>query len=158
VTGPLDDPSDQPTRMADYGSVDPLSPSADVVVDEPDAAAGDALDSAAPAPWYRNRVLLALWAAIVALLVALIVYGLIQISHGGGGGAPSTTTPSTTPTRSSTTSPTTTTTAPSTTTETPETTPEETPPSGGYSPGPTAPTEPPRHRHHLHLPHLPHGF
>jgi hypothetical protein len=139
--------------MADYGAVDSLSPSADVVVDEPDAAGADALDSAAPAPWYRNRVLLALWAAIVALLVTLIIYGLIHISHGGGGGAPSTTTPSTPPTRSSTTSPTTTTTTPSTTTET---TPEEAPPpSGGSSPGPSAP---PRHRHHLHMPHLPRGF
>jgi cytoskeletal protein RodZ len=143
--------------MADYGAVDSLSPSADVVAQEPEAAADD-LDSAAPAPWYHNRVLLALWAAIVALLVALISYGLIQISHVGGGGAPSTSTPSTTPSRSSTTSPTTTTTTPSTTTETPATTPEEAPPSGGNSPGPTAPTEPPRHRHHLHLPHLPHGF
>ena len=54
-----------------------------------------------PDPWYRNRLLLAVWATMVAILIVLIIYGLIQLSHGAAGG-PSTTTPSTTPTRSST--------------------------------------------------------
>ena len=141
------DPSDRLTKMADYSAVGSLSPD---VADEP--------DDSAPAPWYRNRVLLALWAAMIVLFLVLIIYGLVELSRGGGGGGPSTTTPSTTPTRSSTT-----TTPP----ETPEQTPEEAPPpSGHYSP---APAEPPRHHHHLPhvpstitLPHtvvtLPHGF
>jgi hypothetical protein len=157
--------------MADYGAGGSLPPG---FYDESSDAAHDS-DSAkpdsAPDPWYRNRVLLALWSAMVALLITLIIYGLLQLSHGGGeGGGPSTSTSSTTPTRSSTTSPTTTTATPSTTTtpppETPEQTPEEAPPPGGHSP---APAEPPHHHHHLPhvpstvtLPHtvitLPHGF
>jgi hypothetical protein len=128
-----------------------------VLDDEPDPTDEDA-DSAAPdgapEPWYRNRVLLALWALMVALLLTLVIYGIVELSRGGGEtGGPATTTSSTTPTRSSTTSPTTT---PSSTTEapppeTPEQTPEEVPPPANNSP---APAEPPRHHHHLHLPHF----
>jgi cytoskeletal protein RodZ len=137
--------------MANYGADGPRPPGFD---DEPDYAADDSASAepeSAPNPWYRNRVLLALWALLVATLIVLIIYGLVQLSRGGEPGGPSTTTPSTTPTRSSTTSPTTTTTNPSTTTTPPPpppTTPEEVPPSGGYSPA-----EPPRHHHHL--PHIP---
>ena len=142
--------------MANYGAVDSL-----VHDDEPDNAADSTEPDFAPDPWYRNRVLLALWALAVALVLTLIIYGLIELSRGGEGGGPATTTPSTSHTRSSTTSPTTTTTTPSTSSsetpapETPEETPDESPPQNTYSP---APTEPPRHHHHLHLPHLPHGF
>jgi cytoskeletal protein RodZ len=145
--------------MADYGAVDSL-----VNVDEPDNAADSAEPDFAPDPWYRNRVLLALWALAVALVLTLIIYGLVELSRGGESGVPATTTPSTTHTRSSTTSPTTNTTNTTTTPssgseapppppETPEQTPEEEPPQNTSSP---APTEPPRHHHH-HL-HLPHGF
>ena len=142
--------------MANYGAVDSL-----VDVDELDNAADSAEPDFAPDPWYRNRVLLALWALALALLLTLIIYGLVELSRGGGGGAPATTTPSTSHTRSSTTSPTTTTTPPSSSSsetpppETPEQTPEEAPPQNTYSP---APTEPPRHHHHFHLPHLPPGL
>jgi hypothetical protein len=133
--------------MADYG--------ADGWQQEPDPTAADA-DSAAPdgapKPWYRNRVLLALWALMVALLLTLVIYGIVELSRGGGEtGGPATTTSSTTPARSST-SPTS---SPSTTTETPpppetpEQTPEEAPPPANNSP---SPAPPPRH-HHLHLPH-----
>jgi len=142
--------------MANYGAVDSL-----VDDDELDNAADSTEPDFAPDPWYRNRVLLALWALAVALVLTLIIYGLVELSRGGEGGGPATTTPSTSHTRSSTTSPTTTTTTPSTSSsetpapETPEETPDEAPPQNTYSP---APTEPPRHHHHLHLPHLPHGF
>src|SRR5277367_4006750 len=142
--------------MAHYGAVDSL-----VDVDELDNAADSAEPDFAPDPWYRNRVLLALWALAVALLLTLIIYGLVELSRGGGGGGPATTKPSTSHTRSSTTSPTTTTTTtPSSSSEapppeTPEQTPEEAPPQNTYSP---APTESPRHHHHLQLPHLPNGF
>jgi hypothetical protein len=143
--------------MAEYGIDGSL-----VDVDEPDRA-DEAADSAepdlAPDPWYRNRLLLALWALAVALLLTLLVYGLVELSRGGEGGGSSTTTPSTTHTRSSTTSLTTTTTPSSSSeappSETPEQTPEEAPPPNTYAP---APTEPPRHHHHFHLPHLPQGF
>ena len=145
--------------MANYGAVDSL-----VHDDEPDNAADSTEPDFAPDPWYRNRVLLALWALAVALVLTLIIYGLVELSRGGEGGGPATTTPSTTQTQSSTTSSTTTTTttpsssseAPPPPTETPEQTPEEAPPPPNtYSP---APSEPPRHHHHFHLPHLPQGL
>jgi hypothetical protein len=130
-----------------------------VLEHEPDRTAEDA-DSAtpdgAPEPWYRNRVLLALWALMVALLLTLVIYGIVELTRGGGEtGGPAATTSSTTPTRSSTTSPTTTpsTPTPSSTTEapTPEQTPEEAPPPANNSPSPVPPTRP---HHHLHLPHF----
>jgi hypothetical protein len=155
--------------MARYASDGSL-----VAEPELDRSAEDA-DSAAPGgapqPWYRSRLLLALWALMVALLVTLVIYGIVELSRGGGGetGGPATTTSSVTPTGSSTTTPTST---PSTTTETPpppetpEQTPEEVPPPANGSP---APAEPPQHHHHhphipstVTLPHtvitLPHGF
>jgi hypothetical protein len=136
---------------------------------EPDQAAegaDSAASDSAPEAWYRNRVLLAVWALMVALLVTLLIYGIVELSRGGGETrGPATTTSSTTPTRSSTTSPTTTTETPPPP-ETPEQTPEEPPPPANGSP---APAEPPQHHHHLPhvpstvtLPHtvitLPHGF
>ena len=147
--------------MAEYGADGSLQQVLDDEPDWADGAADSAEPDSAPDPWYRNRVLLALWALAVALVLTLIIYGLVELSRGGEGGGPATTTPSTTHTRSSTTSPTTTTaTTPSSSSEapppeTPEQTPEEAPPQNTYSP---APTEPPRHHHHLHLPHLPNGF
>ena len=147
--------------MANYGlegSLPVLDEQPDPIAEPPDAEA-----ESAPQPWYRNRVLLGLWALLVAILIGLIIYGIVELSRGNGGGGPSTST--TTHPRSSTTSSTTTTT-PSTTTEppppppeTPEQTPEEAPPPppSNYSTPPT-PTQPPRHHHHFHLPHLPPGF
>jgi hypothetical protein len=124
-----------------------------------------------PDPWYRNRLLQAVWATMVAILIVLIIYGLIQLSQGGGGG-PSTTTPETTPTRSS--SPTPSTTPPSTTTTpppSPSSSEEQGPPAGNAPPPAQAPhpAAPPEHHHHMPhipstitLPHtvitLPHGF
>src|SRR5712675_860806 len=102
-----DDPSERPTRMAQYDADGSLQ---QVLDDGPDWADESAEPDSAPDPWYRNRVLLALWALAVALVLTLIIYGLVELSRGGEGGGPDTTTPSTTQTRSSTTSPTTTTT------------------------------------------------
>src|SRR5271168_3307187 len=106
--------------MANYGAVDSL-----VDVDELDNAADSAEPDFAPDPWYRNRVLLALWALALALLLTLIIYGLLELSRGDEGGVPATTTH----TRSPTTSPTTTTTTtPSSSSEAPPPeTPEQTP-------------------------------
>lgn len=123
----------------------------------------------APPAWYRNRVFLALWALMVALLLTLIVYGLVELSRGGGSSIPAPDTSSTTSPAPATSTPSTTTEAPpsetptQTPTQTPEQTPEEAPPPANNSP-----EEPPQHHHHLHipstitLPHtvitLPHGF
>jgi cytoskeletal protein RodZ len=134
--------------MADYGAGESRLEPAEQESPEPESP---------PDPWYRNRLLLAVWATMVAVLIVLIIYGLIQLSRGTAGG-PSTTTPSTTPTRSST--PTTSTTTPPSTTTTPpppSSTPEEQGPPADNGPPPAqspAPEEPP-HRHHLHLPHIP---
>jgi hypothetical protein len=129
--------------MASYGTADPEPPGFDDYPNYTESAEPES----PPAPWYRNRSLLAVWATMVAILVVLIIYGLIQLSHGGGGGS-STTTPSTTstPTRSST---------PATTTPPPPaTTSEEGQPPQENSPAPAEPpAEPPRHHHHL--PHIP---
>src|ERR1700730_5236779 len=138
--------------MAEYGVDGSL-----VLDDETDRADEAAEPDFAPKPWYRNRVLLALWALALALLLTLIIYGLVELSRGGESGAPVTTTPSTSHTRSSTTSSTTTTTTPppSSSSETPPSeTPEQSPeqaPQNTYSPAPSEP----RHHHHFHLPHLP---
>jgi hypothetical protein len=131
-----------------------------VLGQEPDRTAEDAHSAApdgAPEPWYRNRVLLALWALMVALLLTLIIYGIVELSRGGGetSGPATTSTSSTTPTPSSTTTPTST--SPTTTIETPpppetpDQTPQEAPPPANNSPSP-APS--PRHHHHFHLPHV----
>ncbi len=133
-----------------------------VVEHEPEPTADNtdsAVSDGAPEPWYRNRVLVALWALMVALLLALVIYGIVELYRGGGEtGGPATT--STTPARSSTTSPSNTTSPPTTTPssptetpppETPEQTPDEAPPPANNSP---SPAPPPRHRHHLHLPHF----
>jgi cytoskeletal protein RodZ len=132
----------------------------------PDAADFKAPDFA-PDPWYRNRVLLALWALMVALLLTLIIYGIVELSRGGGSSIPAPHTSTNTPTQSSTSSPSPTTTpstTPSTTTpsttseapppETPEQTPEQTPEEAPPPVNSPAPTQPPRHHHHFHLPHL----
>src|ERR1700753_117620 len=138
--------------MANYGAVDSL-----VDVDELDNAADSADPDFAPDPWYRNRVLLALWALALALLLTLIIYGLVELSRGGVGGGPAPTTPPTTPTPAATPTPTTTT-PPSSSSEdpppppeTPDQSPQEAPPQNTYSP---TPTETPHHHHHFHLPHI----
>jgi len=64
--------------MANYGAVDSLAD-----VDELDIAADSTDPDFAPDPWYRNRVLLALWALAVALVLTLIIYGLVELSRGG---------------------------------------------------------------------------
>jgi len=131
--------------MADYGGDVTQQ---QVLDSEPDPA---------PAPWYRNRVVLALWTLMVALLVTLIIYGIVELSRGGGSSVPAPHPSTTTPTRSSTTSPSTTpptTSSPTTESpppETPEQTPEPAPPPAANTP---APTQPPRHHHHWHLPHI----
>jgi cell division septation protein DedD len=159
--------------MAEYG----FDGSQQVLGREPDISAEDAESTAsdgAPAPWHRNRLLLALWGLMVALLLTLVIYGIVELSRGGGGetSGPAKSTSSTSsaaPAQSSTTSPTPSTSNTSETpppSETPAQTPEEVPPPANHSP---APAEPPEHHHHLPhvpstitLPHtvvtLPHGF
>jgi len=155
--------------MAEYGVGG--SPQ-QVLQGEPEAAPDGAEPDSAPRPWYRSRVLLALWTLMVALLVTLVIYGIVELSRGGGTSPIPAPHSSTTSTQSSTTSPTSASTTPSTTGEAPppetsqQTPAEAPPPPANNSPAPGG--EPPQHHHHLHvpstipLPHttitLPHGF
>jgi hypothetical protein len=134
--GPPDDPSEAPTgqyNYSDYGQQQP----------EPGST-----------PWYRTRAALIGLSALVVILLALVIYEIVDLTHSGGSTAPSTS--STTPSAVTTTppSPSSATTtepvapAPTTTlTEAPTTTAETTP-----APTTTAPTstsiDDEHHRHH----------
>lgn len=161
--GPPDDTSNQPTFRADpgpggeaptgrFGSLrarergGPPTPSEPPESFEP-----------APAPWYRKRAVLVGWGLLVAILVALIIYGLIDLaSRGGGGPAPSHTTTTTTTPATTTTAPTATT-APTTTEPPSNTIPAPAPPPAAPPAQSLPPSQaPPRKRRHLpELPPLP---
>lgn len=97
-----------------------------------------------PTPWYRKPPLLIAWLVFVAILIALIAYGITELLHGGGGTSP---TPST-----SSTSTTTTTTTPPTTTTTPSTSSSVEAPAQQPTQQPTRQQpgqQEPSHRHHL---------
>lgn len=102
-----------------------------------------------PTPWYRKRGMLIAWVVSVVILIALIVFGLIELIQGDQSVShvPKSTT-STTTTTSATTTPTTTETSPSSSGEEqpPAQQPTQQQPTGGQ-------TQQPSHRHHL--PQLP---
>ncbi|OBG35759.1 hypothetical protein [Mycobacterium sp. E3198] len=160
--GPPDDFHNQRTQFANYGGPGGPprpgeSPPADIPSDQAGAPeAPDALDpfdqEPEPTPWYRRPLGVIAWVIAVAILLALIVYGLMELIQGGQGTSPSTT---------SSTTPTTATTTPMTTTPT-TTAPSETPGSSAVEPPAQQPTgqptrqptqQQPTHRHHL--PQLP---
>jgi hypothetical protein len=145
-----DDPSNRPTELAQYGAGGQWPPGSDRFGTPGQSDITEQLQAqSAPTPWYRKRAVLVGWGALVLLLIALIVYGLVELATGGGGGVAPSTTPSTT----------TTTTTPTTTTTTTE--PIAPPPTGDateppqQAPQPSA-QQPPR-RPHLpeQIPRLP---
>jgi hypothetical protein len=161
--GPPDDFNNQPTQFRNYGegeqppagdwpgTVERPQPPADPPPGDDWAPFADPLDQSEPTPWYRRPAALIGWLAAVLILLGLIVYGVLELIHGGQGSsqtpetstAPSTTTTTTTP------PPTTT-----TTTEPPSSSAVEPPaPQPTWTPSqqPTRqPTQqPPTHRHHL---------
>ncbi len=149
--GPRDDFHNQATQHANYGMSEPPPsgeppptvppPNAPDQFERPETL--DPLDQETePTPWYRKPVMLIGWLLFVAILIALIIYGITELIHGNQGTihAPKTSTPSTTTT-------TTTTTPPATTTTTPPT-------SSAVEAPPQQPTQQPTqqqptHRHHL---------
>ncbi|CAJ1493357.1 hypothetical protein MU0083_000277 [[Mycobacterium] kokjensenii] len=118
-----------------------------------------------PTPWYRRRSVLAAWFGLIAVMLALVIWGIIQLTSrgpsSGGTGSQTSSSSSSTTTSSSTTSSTTSTTSSSTTSTSssaPSTTapPAAPPPRQQQPPAQQAPvpSEEPRHRH-PRLPSLP---
>ncbi|OBK43172.1 hypothetical protein [Mycobacterium sp. 1081908.1] len=156
--GPPDDFHNQRTQYANYGALGgspaPGEAPAEPPPDQPEQP--EALDpfeqQPEPTPWYRKPAGIIAWIVAVLILLALIVYGLMELIQGGGHGtSPS---PSTT---SSTTTTTTTTTTPTTTESSapPPTSSAAEPPAQQPTQQPTRqPTQQqPTHRHHM--PQLP---
>jgi hypothetical protein len=88
--GPPDDPSEAPTGQYDYS----------------DYGQPDAQPDAGSTPWYRKPAALIGLGALAAILIALVIYGIVELAHGGSSTSPSTS--STTPSAVSTTAPATT--------------------------------------------------
>ena len=160
--GPPDDFHNQPTRHANFGMVEqPTSgepPTSGQPVPEafpeqpgPDESVDPFDQETEPTAWYRRPVVLIGWALLVLILIALIVFGIMELLAGQQGTShiPGT---STTPPATTTTSPpgATTTTAPPTSSavEPPAQQPTQQPP---VQQQPTQ--QQPTHRHHL--PQLP---
>jgi hypothetical protein len=141
--GPPDEFHNQPTRRADFSQGEPQAAQSPEPPEpfEPEPE---------PTPWYRKPKALLAWTLCVAILIALIIYGILQLTKGG----PSRPTPTTTTTpATTTTTPPSTTTTPSTTTGAPAPPP---PPATGPAVQPPAPP-PEQTRRHLpgEIPRLP---
>ena len=154
--GPPDEFNRQPTQYADSGTggYQPSGPPAPTESPTESFAVDDF--DAEPAPWYRKPVTLIVWALLVVILIALIVYGIIELigegERAGHTPAPTRTTAPTTlaPSATETTTP-----PPPTTTGAPPTTatggPAPQQPTGAPPPA-QQPTQSPTHHH---LPPIP---
>jgi cytoskeletal protein RodZ len=155
--GPPEDFHNQQTQFANHGGLGGHPPSGEPPPPDqqgsPEVEWLDPFDQERePTPWYRKPAGIIAWIVAVLILIALIVYGLMELIQGGSGTSP---TPSTTSATTSTT--------PTTTSMTPTTTPSsETPTSSAVEPPAQQPTQQPTrqptqqqptHRHHL--PQLP---
>jgi len=159
--GPRDDFHNQPTQHGDFGTpeqpltgeVPPPNPPPNQTDEFEQFEHVDPFDQdAEPIPWYRKPRMLIAWLVSVVILLALIVFGIIELLHGAGGAThvPKSTT-STTPTTTTTTTPTTTTTtsagtSPSTSAQQPPAQQPTQQPTGGQTQQPS---------HHHHMPQLP---
>lgn len=145
--GTPDDFNNQPTQHANYGMAGhPPSGGPSSTTETPPDQFGppeslDPLDQETePTAWYRKPVMLIGWILLVVILIALIIYGIMELIHGNQGTSH---TPST-----STTSPTTTTTTPP-----PPTTTTTPPTSSAVEPAPQQPTRQPTQQQPTHRPH-----
>ncbi len=171
--GRPDDFNEQPTQHAKYGkggSPPPAAEPAPPSTVDPDPVAPptpppapeqfeppeflDPLDDEAEfTPWYRKPVVLIGWGLFVAILIGLIVYGIIELIHGGHGTGNNPSTGTTVPSTSTSTAPSQSSSpSPSTTTTAPPTSSAVQPPA--WQPTQQQPTQQqPTHRHHF--PQLP---
>ena len=154
--GPPDDFHEQPTQHGDFG-VSEQPPTGEIPSSSPPPEGVERSDDAdpfdrdaEPTPWYRKPAMLIAWLVSVVILIALIVFGIIELIHGQQtvGHIPKTTPSSTTTT--TTTTPTTTTTTTSSPSSSAEQPPAQQPtqqqPTGGQTQQPS---------HHHHIPQLP---
>jgi hypothetical protein len=105
-------------------------------------------------PWFRRRSVLIAWFGLIALMLALVIWGIVELTSrgpGGGGTAPASSSSSTTSTTSSS-STTSTSSSASSTSAAPapsgQAPPQQPPPRQAPPPGET-------HHHHPRLPSLP---
>jgi hypothetical protein len=124
--GPPDDPSEAPTGQYDYG---------DYGQPQPDTGS---------TPWYRKPAALIGLAALAAILIALVIFGIVELTHGGSSTSPST---SSTTRSAVTTTPPTTTSLPSSETTTEPVAPA---PSTTLTSPPTSTSTDDGHHHHHH--------
>ena len=149
---PVQQPDSAPTQYASYIPLDqqqPAAPNAGEVAAPP------------PTPWFRRRSVLIAWMALIVAMLALVIWGIIQLTSRGPGGSTTPGTSSSSTTTSSTTSSsessssesssTTSSTSSSATNEPGHPAPPAAPPRGPQQPAPEGP-EP---THHHHLPPLP---
>lgn len=153
--GPPDDFHNQQTQYANYGAgerppADGPPPDQAHQPEQPPEFLDPFDGETEPTAWYRKPVAFTAWLVAVLILIALIVFGIIELIRGNQGtsGTPSTST--TTPTTTASTTPPATTTTPSSTT--PPTSSAVAPPA--QQPTQQQPTrqptqQQPTHRHHL---------
>lgn len=137
--GPEYGPGEVPTHYANYPAPGQPAPR-----DEAQETVGfPAITEPGREPWFRRRSVLIGWFVLVAIMIALVLWGIVQLTSRGPERTP---TPSTTSSTTTTTTPTTATTA--TTVEPPAAPPGEAPP---HQPPPAEPPAigPPHHRPHL---------
>ncbi|OBB92594.1 hypothetical protein A5782_14010 [Mycobacterium sp. 852002-40037_SCH5390672] len=158
--GPRDDFHNQPTQHGDFG-VSEQPPTGEIPPPGPSPYPPEGFEHSddvdpfdqepEPTPWYRKRGMLIAWLVSVVILIALIVFGIIELIHGETVNHVPKTTTSTTPattTTTPTTTTTTTTSSPSSSAEQPpaQQPPQQQQPTGGQTQQPS---------HHHHLPQLP---
>ncbi len=134
-------PGNAPTQYAPYSAFE-----------EPTDPQGTDFAALSDIPWFRRRSVLIAWFGLIAAMLAVVIWGIIQLTSRGPGGdtTPATSPSSTTSSTSSATTATSSSTAPSSTTSTaapPRQAPPQQPPAQQAPPA----SEPPHH----HLPHLP---
>lgn len=140
MAGPPDDFNNQPPRHPDPMGGHPPA-------DEPPT--DPFYEDTEPTAWYRRPVVLILWGLSVLILIALIVYGIIELVEDQGTGSTPKTTTTTPHTTITTTTTTTTSPPPTTTTTTTEPSTTEPPTSSVVQPPVHEPTQqqPTRRRH-----------
>ncbi len=155
--GPPDDyqPGNAPTQYADYASMVPPS------APNPAMPENMTFNPPPPTPWFRKTPVLVAWGLLIVAMIAVVIWGIIQLvgrgsgDDGTSGSSSETTTSSSATTTSSSASSTTSSSETSTTASSTESSsaPQSEPPRPQQppqqAPTPNAPDTEPSHKHHL---------